>query len=233
MDSISNVLVTGVVSYGTPLLGFFLLLGGLGLPLPTTLLVVAAGAFSRQGVLDWAWAAGFGLACTVLGDSLSFTLGRFSQGWLERRLGKTQAWLQAQLTFSHKGGLAIYFTRFALTAIALPINLIAGGSGYRFFRFLAFDAVGEATWIALYGGLGYLFGSQWELISDILGNFGGLALGLVILGVGIYFWRRNYARLTTDTKIQPTQPAVSIPGYLNGYIKPLFTKYLRHSNLEA
>jgi membrane-associated protein len=46
--------------------------------------------------------------------------------------------------------------------------------------------LGELTWIAIYGGLGYAFGSQWELISDFISNFSGFILGGLVLGVGIY-----------------------------------------------
>ena len=40
-------------------------------------------------------------------------------------------------------------------------------------------------WIFGYGGLGYLFGAEWELVNEFLSNFGGLVLGLVIFGFGI------------------------------------------------
>jgi membrane protein DedA with SNARE-associated domain len=63
--------------------------------------------------------------------------------------------------------------------------LIAGGSGYKFSHFLFYDVTGELTWILLYGGLGYWFGSEWELVYDFISNFGGLILGLVIFGFGI------------------------------------------------
>ena len=41
------------------------------------------------------------------------------------------------------------------------------------------------TWLVLYGGLGYWFGGQWELVYDFVSNFGGLALGVVLLGAGV------------------------------------------------
>ncbi|MEK6752994.1 MAG: hypothetical protein AABZ00_12110 [Chloroflexota bacterium] len=44
---------------------------------------------------------------------------------------------------------------------------------------------GEIAWIGLYGGLGYLFRSQWELVSDFISIFGGLVLGVVIFIIGI------------------------------------------------
>ena len=50
---------------------------------------------------------------------------------------------------------------------------------------MAYDIAGEITWIVLYGGLGYWFGSEWELVSNFISNFGGFMLGLVILIGGI------------------------------------------------
>jgi len=82
-------------------------------------------------------------------------------------------------------------------AFAQPVSLIAGGDGYRCYRYLLYSIAGEATWIGIYGGLGFIFGSQWELISDFITSFGGLLFGLFILGVGIYFfvrWRRSVVR---------------------------------------
>jgi len=45
---------------------------------------------------------------------------------------------------------------------------------------------GEFTWIALYGGLGYIFGSQWELISEFVSDFTEFVLGVMLLGVGVF-----------------------------------------------
>jgi len=57
--------------------------------------------------------------------------------------------------------------------------------------FITYDALGELTWIVLYGGLGYLFGSQWELASNFISNFGESALGVVLLGAGIWLGFRH------------------------------------------
>ena len=194
MSSLTDLLLTGVVAYGAPLFGIVLLLGQFGMPIPTTFLVMAAGAFSRQGELDWALTAGLGLLGAVMGDSMSYLLGRFASKWVYRRFGGSRLWQQAQVSFEKRGSLAIFLTRFLLTAIALPTNLIAGGSGYRYSRFLLYDIAGETTWILLYGGLGYLFGSQWELISEAMGDFGGFVLGLAILATGIVWAIRRAAK---------------------------------------
>ncbi len=54
-----------------------------------------------------------------------------------------------------------------------------------------YNLIGETIWIFGYGGLGYLFGTQWEMVSDVLSKVSGLALGLVILGIGIWLGVRR------------------------------------------
>ena len=83
--------------------------------------------------------------------------------------------------------------------------IIAGTGSFPFKRFLMYDVLGEAIWIFGYGGLGYLFGTQWEVVSDFISNFGGFALGLVILGVGIWLGIRRLRTMdAAKSKIQET-----------------------------
>lgn len=187
----SDFLLTQIINYGAPLFAFFLFLGALGVPIGASVLVIAAGAFSQQGILDWLPTAILGLIGAVLGDAISFGIGFYAKDWVEHRFGRSSAWRNAQRSFDSRAGLAIYLTRFLVTALAVPTNLIAGGSGIRFRRFMAYDSLGESTWIILYGGLGYLFGSEWELVSDFISNFGGLILGVLILGVGAWLGLRR------------------------------------------
>ncbi len=181
----SDFILTQVINFGTPLVGLILFFGALGFPVGASVVLIAAGAFSQQGILQWPITAIVGLIGAVTGDMLSFGMGYYAKDWVHRRFGNTPAWINASSSFQQHAGITIFLTRWLITAIAIPINLIAGGSGYRFRHFMAYDAAGEFTWILLYGGLGYLFGSHWELVSDFLSNFGGLILGLVIFGFGI------------------------------------------------
>lgn len=190
----SDFLLTQVINFGAPLFAFFLFLGALGIPIGASVLVIAAGAFVQQNILDWRWTALLGLFGAVIGDVVSFGMGFYAKEWVEMRFGRMTAWKSAQAQFDSRAGIAVYLTRFLITALAVPINLIAGGSGYRFRKFMAYDIAGETTWIVLYGGLGYWFGSEWEIVSDFISNFGGLLLGLVILIAGIWLavrWLKN------------------------------------------
>ncbi len=193
----SDFLLTQVINYGAPLIGLIILLGALGFPVGASVVVIAAGAFSQQGILDWHSAIAIGLAGAVVGDALSYSIGRYAKSWTDKRFGNSPAWTNASKSFHKQAGLAIYLTRWLVTAVAIPTNLIAGGSGYKFSRFMFYDISGEITWLLVYGGLGYWFGSQWELVYDFISNFGGLILGLVIFGFGIkraWNWREKKKR---------------------------------------
>ena len=75
---ISAQVLTWLITYGAPVLALALFVGALGLPLPGTLFVIAAGAFVRQGVLDLYSLVSLALVGVVLGDLVSkfFIFGR-------------------------------------------------------------------------------------------------------------------------------------------------------------
>jgi membrane-associated protein len=181
----SDFLLTQIINYGAPILGIIVLIGALGVPFPGTFIVVAAGAFSRQDILTWHTTGLIALTCVVLGDSLSYAMGYYAREVILRRFQGSTQWSQAESSFNRWGGMSVFLTRFLITGIAVPVNLIAGTSKFSFKQFFLYDLLGETIWIFGYGGLGYLFGTQWEAVSELLSNISGLLLGLVLLAGGI------------------------------------------------
>lgn len=187
----SDFLLTQVINYGAPILGLIVFIGALGVPFPGTLIVIAVGAFCRQGFLSWPVTGLIAFICVVLGDSLSYSMGYYAREPILRRFSNSQQWAQAEKSFQKWGGVSVFLTRFLITGIAVPVNLLAGTGRFPFKRFLIYDVLGEAIWIFGYGGLGYLFGTQWEVVSDFISNFGGLMLGLVVLVAGFLLATRR------------------------------------------
>jgi len=181
----SDFLLTQVINYGAPILGLIVFIGAMGPPLPATLMVIAAGAFSNQGFLSWWTTALVVLACVVAGDSLSYAMGYYAREPVLRRFGKSERWARAEAAFDRWGATSVLLTRFLITGLAVPVNLLAGTSNFGFRRFFLYDLAGETIWVFGYGGLGYLFGTQWELVGEFISSFGSLTLGLVILITGI------------------------------------------------
>ena len=180
----ADFLLTQIINYGAPILGLIVFIGSMGAPLPGTLIIVAVGAFCRQGFLSWPITGLIAFICVVLGDGLSYSMGYYAREPILRRFSSSVQWTQAEKSFQNWGGMSIFLTRFLITGIAVPVNLLAGTGSFPFKRFLMYDLAGEAIWVFGYGGLGYLFGTQWEVVSDFISNFGGLMLGLVMLVAG-------------------------------------------------
>jgi membrane protein DedA with SNARE-associated domain len=191
--NLADVFLTAMTTYGPLALGLALLLGPLGLPIPTGVLMTAAGAFARQGLMSWGAVLALGLAATVLGDVISYALGRLAGDWGQRLFQgrRAAAWQRAQARFEERGGLAVYVTRVVLTALDVPTTLIAGSSRYAFRHFLAWDVAGRASWVLLYGGLGYLCGSQWPVVSQAASRYGLWLGGAAIAGMGLVYVLRR------------------------------------------
>ncbi len=205
LTDLSNSLLSWIVIYGPAVIFLALLLGAMGLPSPGTLLVLATGAFVRQEVLDISSALALALMGAVLGDSISYGMGRFARGPILNRFGDSPTWQKAETNLKRRGGIAVYLSRWLLTPIAVPTNLVAGSTGYPFSRFMVFDLIGELTWLLLFGSIGYVFSNQFEAISEFVSDFGGVLVGLVIIAGGAFFVfrRQNSPRIRS----QPVQPS--------------------------
>lgn len=171
-----------ILDYGAPILALILFVGALGVPIPCTALVLAAGAMAQQGLINAPIALALGLAGVVFGDSLSYAMGRVAGMQMAARLGHTQAWNQAHNAFTRQSAWLVFLSRWLLTPLALPVNVMAGSGGIPFGRFLRDDAGGELTWLLLYGGLGYGLGSRAAAIAESVSAVGQwiVALGLVV-----------------------------------------------------
>ena len=186
MTEITDFLLTSLLNHGALILGGTLFLAALGLPLPATMLVVATGAFSRQGVMSVQAAASVAVVAAVAGDSCSYLLGRLVGERLTSRWKGSKAWRSADQQFQRWGIWSVFLSRFVFTPIALPVNLMAGSTLFPWHRFLVAVVLGEVAWVFLYGGLGLLFADSWEVLSQLATDLSGLLVGVLLLGVGAY-----------------------------------------------
>ena len=194
LTELTNQLLTAFISYGPALLALVLFVGALGLPLPGSVFLIASGAFVQQGIFSPYLAFPLALVGAVAGDMASYGMGRFAGDYIRRRFGETAAWRNAEATLQRRGGIAVYLTRWLITPLAIPVNLITGGSGYSAWAFFGYDLAGEITWVLLYGGLGYFFGGSWEYISQLISDLSGFLVGIAIFAGGlvlvIRWWRQ-------------------------------------------
>ncbi len=189
MNAFNEWVVAALAQNGLPLLLLVSFAGSLGIPFPITLVIIAAGAFSRQGLFDWRLAGPVCLLGAMLADQAEYLLGRRAQPWLLRRFGQKAAWRQAEGLMERQGAWAVLLTRFWLTSLAPAVNVLAGGRT-PYPRFLLYDLLGETVWVLAYGGLGYFFAAEWQRVSRAASWFSVLSF-LLAAGAAFAWWRRR------------------------------------------
>lgn len=181
MINVTDLLLTALLNHGNVMLAGTLFTAALGVPLPATVLLMAAGAFARQGVLGAEGAAAAALAAAVAGDGCSYFVGRYGGALVPQRLRPGAGPSPASRLFARWGLWSVFFTRFLFTPIALPVNLLAGFTRYPWGRYMAAVVAGEAAWVLLFGGLGYFFADRWEGLSRLAGDTVGVLLGALLV----------------------------------------------------
>ena len=164
---------------------FGAVLSTLVLPLPEELALLGAGWWAHAGALPlWAaWlAAWLGI---VVGDTVSYLLGRFLlPGLLRTRLGKRllsphlRRW--GEELVRRNGIRAILLGRF-LVALRGPVYLAIGGSKYPLLRFELINGAVGLVEVALLVGLGYEFGRSTRLAHEV--RFIEIAVGVAVAAV--------------------------------------------------
>lgn len=185
----SDILLQLVPSYGLWLIGAVTFLSCLAIPVPSSLLMVAGGAFAASGDLSLGLTGGAAYLGAVAGDQTGFAVGRQGIGLVARmdaRGGQRAHLLQKARDFSAKwGGVGVFLSRWLLSPLGPYVNFIGGASGLGWGIFTLGSLTGEAVWVTLYTGLGFVFSGQIEMVADLAGNISGLlAAGALALVLG-------------------------------------------------
>jgi len=191
LGEIGEEFLAALLLYGYPALGLTLLLGALGLPLPTGLSAVLAGSLVAQAQMSWLSAGAVGVTALVLGDVADYGLGRvLGAEFLERWGG----WLgytperrdRVGQLFDRWGILTVLLSRTLVSHLSSVVSLLAGVSRYRLLEFLMYAVAGRLLWTFAYMGLGYAVGSDLDAAAGFLQNLTGFLVSLAMLvGLGV------------------------------------------------
>lgn len=164
----------------------------IGLVAPGETAVIAGGVIAGQGVIDIVPLFLLVWTCCVLGDTVSFWLGRrLGRGFMLKhgpRVKITEERLEhVERFFARRGGLTILIGRFIGLVRALA-PFIAGASRMPFAKFLPYDIVGCGLWAGVFVFLGYF---SWRNIDRAaqIASTGTLAVGTTVaVGLAIYLF---------------------------------------------
>ncbi len=152
------------------------------------MLMLAAGGFVAAGDLSMFSCAGAALLGAVVGDQVGYFGGRWGGEGAIAKLGSRAALLaKATELLAKKGGVAVFFSRWLVSALGPYVNLAAGAASQSWVQFTLWGVAGEAVWVGLYVGLGYAFTGNIEAASSMAVNMlGFLAAGTVALGLAAW-----------------------------------------------
>ena len=223
MNSVLPYLLSALQEYGYLALWLSAFIGAVGIPLPNTLLLAAAGAFAAFGNFNMEVLFLVSLAGFVAGDSCSYWIGRLWGSkvlhWLETshklRFIQPQMLVRARLYFHRRGSWAIFFSRFLVSAFGSAINLLAGAELYPYRKFLLYGVAGKILGALLPLLLGYIFATSWRAVGDLLGTSSIFVLIFLCVLFFSYLalnkFRRSYqARKRQQTPREETQLEVSV-----------------------
>jgi membrane protein DedA with SNARE-associated domain len=202
LGAAGDEILSALLVYGYPALALTLLLGAIGLPLPSGLSMVVAGSLAAQGRMDWPLASVLAVTASVLGDLIGYGLGRvFGRELLDRRahwLGLTpDRRARVERLVGRWGALSVLLSRSLVSFLSSAVNLVAGASRYRLAGFVAFAIVGRLVWTSAYLGLGYGASGGLDHAAGFLKNLSGFLIALAML-VGFVlaaFRRPGWGRL--------------------------------------
>ena len=169
--------------YGAFAVSLILALEALGAPLPGETLLIFASVLARRGEMSLPALLIFAWAGSVLGDNVGYvigrTLGRTTISRFGAKIGLTYARMSAiERIFARYGSATVLFARFF--SILRQLNgIVAGTLGMSWWRFLLFNAIGAALWVAVWVFAATYFAEHTAFIAR-LAHHKAIAIVLVI-----------------------------------------------------
>lgn len=184
--SIFHLLSDFFARYGYWVIFFGVMLENAGLPVPGETVLLFAGYLAYHGKLQLLPAILVAIAGATIGDSLGFLLGRYGGTALVHRFLRWIPWVakrydDAHVLFLKYGSWAVFTARF-ITGLRVFAGILAGVLLMPYPRFLLFNFSGAVCWALFMGLLGFLFGSSWDRLVNLLTQLDRITL--VIIGVG-------------------------------------------------
>jgi len=181
--NITDQLLGALSQYGLPVLFAVIMIAAVGIPLPISMMLVAAGSFVELGEMKLWQVIVVASAGAVIGDQIGYGLGRWGGHRVVARIrrrgsGATKI-AQAEAFAKRWGAAGIFLTRWLITPLGPWLNLTSGMAAYPWTRFFLWDVLGEVLWVVMYVMLGKFFSDRVQALVEILGNLAWVIVGLI------------------------------------------------------
>jgi membrane protein DedA with SNARE-associated domain len=178
-----------------------------GVPVPGETTLILAAVYAGAGRLNVILVGVLGFLAAVAGDNIGFAIGHFGGRRLVERYGRYVLLTPERLDratgfFQRHGGKVVVVARF-IEGLRQANGIIAGLTGMHWARFLWFNALGAALWVAVWTSVGYFSGSHINTIYDTATSYStylAIAVGALILAYIAHRLIRRARRATAESE---------------------------------
>jgi membrane protein DedA with SNARE-associated domain len=210
-----------LVHHGYSVIFLWVLFEKMGVPIPVTPILLAAGALAGIGQLSFALVLIVGVMASLLGDLFWYQMGRLRGSKVlsllcHLSLNPDSCVRRTKKIFTRYGTRSILVTRFipGLSLVGAPL---AGIFHMRPFHFLLFNGIGTFSWVVILVGLGYEFGDEIEHLFTHSKGLSTLIGWIVPIGLAAYFlWkyvqRKRFLHRLSIARIAPEEVKQRLDG---------------------
>jgi membrane protein DedA with SNARE-associated domain len=184
--------------YGYLAVGGLVLLEDFGVPVPGETVLILASVYAGAGRLNIWLVALIGFLGAVVGDNIGFGIGHFGGRPLIERWGRyillTPERLDKATDFFERRGASIIIIARFVEGLRQANGIVAGTTGMHWARFLLFNSIGAALWVAVWSSVGYFSGSHIDSIYSTATRYSvyfGIAVGVLLIGYIVWRIRRS------------------------------------------
>lgn len=161
--------------YGYVAVAGFILLEDFGVPVPGETILIAAAVYAGAGQLNIVAVGLLAFAAAVLGDNVGYGLGTFGGRALVLRFGRYVFLTEKRLAaaekwFERHGGKVVVVARF-IEGLRQANGWVAGLTGMRWLKFLAFNSLGALLWVGTWLTVGYTSGRHIDTVYSSIRRY--------------------------------------------------------------
>jgi membrane protein DedA with SNARE-associated domain len=181
-----------------------------GVPAPGQTILIAAAVYAGTGHLNLTGVAVAAFFAATVGDNLGYLIGRFGGRRLVQRFGRYVFLTERRLeriaaVMDRHGSKVVTVARF-VDGLRQLNGIVSGMTGMPWQRFLGYNALGAALWVAIWVSVGRFAGHHLGWLAALVHRFGPLVVLAVLAGAGWVVWqvlrrRRAPARRIADADV--------------------------------
>jgi membrane protein DedA with SNARE-associated domain len=157
-------------------------------PIPSEAVLPLAGYLVERGDFNYVLVLLTSTAGSVLGAMLLYEAARhggrpFAERFLRFAHLRPEKLEDAERWFARRGALIVLLGR-CVPGMRSLVSLPAGLLRMPRLQYLGLTLLGSAIWNAVLVTIGYLLGSQWERVADVIGPISKPLVAIVVVGVG-------------------------------------------------